>query len=78
MEQNNGKKLDNFEINNICPHNRCIKLTTRENSVKLLQGIVSLDDRLPNGFTALHLAVEENKIKLAKFLIDYGINIEGI
>jgi len=43
----------------------------------LEKGIVSLDDRLPNGWTALHLAVEENKIKMAKFLIDHGAQIEA-
>ena len=42
-----------------------------------IKGIISLDDRLPNGWTALHLAVEENKIKMAKFLIDHGADIDG-
>ena len=42
------------------------------------KGIVSINDRLPNGWTALHFAVEENKIKMARFIIDYGAEIEGI
>ena len=42
------------------------------------KGIVSINDRLPNGWTALHFAVEENKIKMARFIIDYGAEIEGM
>jgi len=43
----------------------------------LEKGTVSIDDRLPNSWSALHLAVEENKIKMAKFLIDNGADIEA-
>ena len=39
---------------------------------------MSINDRLPNGWTALHFAVEENKIKMARFIIDYGAEIEGM
>jgi len=49
----------------------------KANNVTYIKGTVSIDDRLPNSWTALHLAVEENKIKMAKFLIDNGADIEG-
>ncbi|CAG5088982.1 Oidioi.mRNA.OKI2018_I69.PAR.g12035.t1.cds [Oikopleura dioica] len=41
------------------------------------QGNVDIDERLPNGWTALHRATEENKVKMMKTLIDYNASVDA-